>query len=266
MIWLLLTAWIALALATLLWTDADRARALHFIGYRVLPEPRVIMDRAGGSPYLARWYLIGAKPSVDEHGNPIGKVKKSPYQVLLHRFFRGDHDGELHSHPWRWAVAIVLAGGYVEERRVGDRVVTRRCGPGTINVIRAEDFHRVDLIGEESWSLFITGPKVADWFFWCRERFERAQWRAFLAWKQEGAAEPTWTTDAREPTTMLVKAWTSGYEYGRVIESKLGAGLDAAKLQKSNERLERALLASEAERDALRSILATERGTGAADV
>jgi hypothetical protein len=232
---------------------------LHAITARIAP-PRIIYDRDGGTPYLARWYLVGAKPNVDAHGNPTGKVKKSPYQVLLHRFFRGDHDGELHSHPWRWAIAIVLVGGYMEERRVGDRVVTRRCGPGTINVIRAEDFHRVDLIGAESWSLFMTGPKVADWFFWCRERFARAQWRAFLAWKQEGAPEPVWTSDVRELITRVIRAHRAGYELGVQVGREVAAH-DAAhdELTKRNARLERALLASEAERDALRSILATEK-------
>jgi hypothetical protein len=164
---------------------------------RFLAAPRTIMDRDGGSPYLSRWYLIGAQPEVNRHGNPVGRVRKSPIQVLLHRFHRGDHDGELHSHPWAWAIAIVLAGGYVEDRRVGDRVITRRCGPGTINVIRADDYHRVDLIGAESWSIFITGPKATTWFFWCRERLARSPWRSFLAWKQDGAECAEWEPDSR---------------------------------------------------------------------
>lgn len=171
--------------------------ALLRLANTFLRTPRTIMDRDGGTPYLSRWYVVGKQPEVDRHGNPTGNVAKDDVQVLLHRFHRGDHDGELHSHPWRWAVAIVLAGGYVEERRVGDRVVSRWCGPGTVNVIRAEDFHRVDLIGTESWSIFITGPKVASWFFWCRRRLARAPWRAFLAWKQDGAVEPEWTRDSR---------------------------------------------------------------------
>lgn len=270
---------VALALAALLWTDADRLRALHFLDKHVLPEPRVIMDRAGGTPYLARWYLIGNRPKVDDHGNPIGVVKKDAFQVLLHHFFRGDHDGELHSHPWRWAVAIVLAGGYTEERRVGDSVIVRRCGPGTINVIHADDYHRVDLLGAESWSIFITGPKVADWYFWCRNRLARAPWRPFLAWKQDKAAPPTWTPDVRDPE--LAEARRLGFDLG--IETALRSADDfgdtsrerivvdarharaifaesaeEARLRRRVAHLERALLTSEAERDALRAILESE--------
>lgn len=162
-----------------------------------LAAPRVIYDRDGGSAYLARWYLVGKKPEVDVHGNPLRPTTEESAQVYLHRFFRSDHDGELHSHPWKWSIAIVLAGGYIEERRVGDDVVSIRRGPGSINLIRSNDFHRVDLIGAESWSLFIAGPKSGSWFFWCRERLARAPWRAFLAWKQEGAASAEWTPDER---------------------------------------------------------------------
>lgn len=162
-----------------------------------LAAPRVIMDRDGGTPYLARHYLIGKRPAVDQHGNPVRAERPSTPQVYLHRFFRSDHDGELHSHPWRWAVAIILAGGYAEERRVGDRVETKLRLPGSIVFLRGEDFHRGDLLAPESWSLFIVGPKVSNWFFWNRDTKLRAPWRSFLAWKQDGAAVAQWQPDSR---------------------------------------------------------------------
>ncbi len=176
-------------------------RILHALAAR-LPAPRLIYDREGKSPYLSRYYLIGKRPSdddLDEHGNLREDARERPRRhliprVFLHRFHRSDADGELHSHPWAWAVAIVLSGGYSEERRVPpmnmsdwgvERTVVRRTfGPGSVNVIRADDYHRVDLLEDESWSLFISGPKLADWFFWDRETGDTTPWREFLEMRQ----------------------------------------------------------------------------------
>ena len=60
--------------------------------------------------------------------------------------------------------AELLAGGYVEER--GDCVRTFR--PGSINVIRKDDYHRVELLQPKtgSWRLFVAGRNVGtgrDW-------------------------------------------------------------------------------------------------------
>ena len=163
-----------------------------------LAAPRIIMDRDGGTPYLSRWYLIGTPPATDRHGNLVSSERRpSLPRLFLHRFFRSDHDGELHSHPWRWAVSLILAGGYREERRVGDRVVVVERRPGSVVFLRGDDFHRVDLLGSESWSLFLVGPKGLDWFFWDRATKRRAPWRSFLAWKQDNATQAEWTPDSR---------------------------------------------------------------------
>jgi len=163
-----------------------------------MPAPRVIQGGTSGAPYLSRWYLIGEKPSTDVHGNPVASRNEDPaFQLYLHRFHRSDDDAELHCHPWKWAIALVLAGGYYEEKRVGDQVFSFARRPFSINVIRADDYHRVDLIGVDSWSLFLAGPKAGSWFFWCRRRLARAPWRAFLAWKQDGGEQPKWEPDSR---------------------------------------------------------------------
>ena len=161
-----------------------------------LDPPRVIYDRAGGSPYLSRWYVFGApvandgKPVFGYDGNPREGVtwddRKGPVALYLHRFHRGDDDDDLHDHPWKWSIAIILAGGYSEERRVRgtDRVIRRAIKPWTINVIRGDDFHRVDLIEDDSWSLFIAGPRVSSWSFWDRHTGETVPWRTFIARKR----------------------------------------------------------------------------------
>lgn len=89
----------------------------------------------------------------------------------LHHYLRSDPDGGLHDHPWNWAVAWPLCGGYVEERfaglgggRFGVRFINRR--PGIPYKLTGDDFHRLILNGAEtSWSLFWTGATVKDWGF-----------------------------------------------------------------------------------------------------
>jgi hypothetical protein len=135
---------------------------------RHLPDPRVIYDRAGVSPYLSRWYLHEHR-----HGKGIA--------IFLHCFHRGDDDLELHNHPWTWSVALILAGGYREERRVGDDVIVRQLRPFSINVIRGTDFHRVDLYNNEAWSLFVAGPQTGlSWGFWNRLTRTFTPWREFI--------------------------------------------------------------------------------------
>lgn len=135
-----------------------------------------------GDPYLLRIYL---------HRRPKGRperlrdrVRRRLPGVYLHCFLRSDADRELHSHPWRWALAILLAGGYHEQRRaattdpatglsrVSERL--RRAFPlaGCFNVLREDDYHRVELLKDPSgaekrcWTLFIAGPRVRQWGFW----------------------------------------------------------------------------------------------------
>lgn len=168
----------------------------------LLPEPRVIYDRMGSTPYLSRWYLLGApRPSdPDLPGNLLDSTtsiwQRLPVNLFLHRFHRGDDDGALHNHPWPWAVSFVLAHGYSEERRVGDTVIRRRVYPFTFNFIRGEDYHRVDLIDDQqAWTLFLVGPKTDTWYFWDRERKARSHWRDFIL---QGADKATWEPDSRE--------------------------------------------------------------------
>ena len=164
-------------------------RALLWLTTHILPPPRVIKDRQGKTPYLSRWYLVGGaknpsgRPAFNAEGNPDEETEFRPgIHVYLHRFHRSDDDDAPHNHPWRWAVSFVLAGGYSEERRTkDDRVVRRDVRPPAINVIRHTDFHRVDLYEEDAWSIFVAGPRIADWGFWDRVTKEYWPWRDFIA-------------------------------------------------------------------------------------
>ena len=176
-------------------------RAFHYFTKLCLSPPRVIFDREGGRPYLSRWYLTSAQGDVDPDLFDA-RTETTPEwlpKLFLHRFHRSDDDHALHSHPWRWAVAYVLVGGYSEERRVGDQVVRRDVRPGCLNFFFFSDtFHRVDLYEEDAWSLFLVGPKTGDgWHFWDRDTKMRCGWRDFVL-SRRGGPVPPWVADRRE--------------------------------------------------------------------
>lgn len=109
-------------------------------------------------PYLLRYFVI-------PHNSVVN--------VYLHKFVASDDPDALHDHPWMFA-SLCLAGRYREILPSG-RAELRR--PGTVAVRRAAARHRVELLADgrggehPCWTLLVTGPKVREWGFWCRERF-----------------------------------------------------------------------------------------------
>ena len=104
-----------------------------------------------GEPYLERYHLFRL---------PGGGG------AYIHRFLDSDPDRGLQDHPWRKALGVVLAGGYLEQRLAGDRVVERTLGPGRINRLTGKDFHRIVLPkGREAWTFFMHTGTVKDWGF-----------------------------------------------------------------------------------------------------
>lgn len=124
-----------------------------------------------GNLYLTRTYLTGRS----SEGWKVG--------AFLHHFHRGDKDRELHNHPWNYAGGLILAGGYTEERRQKDgSIKTTVHKPGSFNIIRGNDFHRVELLDKENgcWTLFFRYKRVQDWGFWDRNNDKFTPWREFL--------------------------------------------------------------------------------------
>ena len=151
------------------WSFADRAiRAACVALAERLPSPTVYRGRAGR--YLTRW------PLVDRGRNAS--------RLCLHFFHRSDEDQELHTHPWAWAVAIQLAGGYWETRRDAGSLWVRvlRRGPGSVVFLRPDTAHRVELLDRErgSWSVILTGPITQSWGFYERRAWRFTPWRDFI--------------------------------------------------------------------------------------
>lgn len=135
-----------------------RTHRLQVLGSWSDRLPCKLIQREDGMPYLRRYYV----------------TTFFDLRVYLHQFVGSDPGEALHSHPWRWALSIILFGWYGEERFRGDpgqpplRRVVRRW-----NLLMGESFHRVvmprDLTAEwpgvtaqesvngprECWSLFI---------------------------------------------------------------------------------------------------------------
>lgn len=116
---------------------------------RLLPFRRRTIMREG-RPYLTRIYLT---PST----GALGRWWRARFRGrFLHCFHMSDPDG-LHNHPWRDARSLILRGAYCEERR--GYWTTRIFWPGMTNVLNENDWHRVDLMSDEVWTLFSPGAK-----------------------------------------------------------------------------------------------------------
>jgi hypothetical protein len=73
-------------------------------------------------------------------------------------------------------VSLILAGGYIEHRH---REPPRAFLPGERNVIAAADFHRVELVAGDAWTVFRTGRYVGTWEFLDVTTGQRIPWRDF---------------------------------------------------------------------------------------
>lgn len=133
--------------------------------------PHFTIPDSESNPYLTRYYLFGKDRAF---GN-----------VFLHHFHKSDSDMDpdgwllLHNHPWPWSLSLILLGGYYEIRRQPDgSCPARKFLPGSFNYLSHKDFHRVDLIQKDCWSLFFTGwrSKKRSWGFWNRHTNAYRDW------------------------------------------------------------------------------------------
>lgn len=129
----------------------------RFLGWLVRRLKVRRIEAEDGLLYLERARLRGWMP--DDR-------RDVRWSLYLHRFHRPDLDRALHNHPWKWAVSLVLAGGYTEEyldSKGAQRV--RRLRPWRLNILTQNSFHRITELHGEVWTLFLTGPKVSSWGF-----------------------------------------------------------------------------------------------------
>ncbi|KQM65813.1 hypothetical protein ASE75_06175 [Sphingomonas sp. Leaf17] len=121
-------------------------------------EPDFVIGPAE-DPYLRRWWILR---------------RNTGCNVYLHEILRSDDDRALHDHPWA-NTSMLLDGRYVEHTP-GGKAALREAG--WIGTRAAEDSHCLEILpGERAISLFITGPKVREWGFYCPKGW--VHWRDF---------------------------------------------------------------------------------------
>ena len=97
--------------------------------------------------FLERWFLVPRTPLLE---------------VFLNHFIGSDKVEALHDHP-SFTLSLVLKGGYIEHLKGG---VTRERGAGDVLWRSPWMLHRIEMKpGGESWSIFITGPRLREWGF-----------------------------------------------------------------------------------------------------
>lgn len=155
--------------------------AMRFVADRRPPD---VIIGGEADPYMRRWWVI---------------PRNRWFNVYLHHFLRSDDDRALHDHPW-WNISWLLDGSYFEMVPVDDR---EPAGPsraiyrtsGAFAFRKAEAAHRIVLqttfwpgsgrsLEKPVWTLFITGPKVRVWGFWCPKGWK--DWRDFTSFRSKG--------------------------------------------------------------------------------
>lgn len=94
------------------------------------------------------------------------------FNIYLHNIKRSDDPRAPHDHR-SFTISWILKGGYVEHLfwRHYERVQKWR-GAGDIVFRSPWTAHRLDLPNhpvEETWTVFITLPRLRTWGFWCRK-------------------------------------------------------------------------------------------------
>lgn len=121
-------------------------------------------------PYMLRWWIT---------------PRNRWFNVYLHHFLRSDDDRALHDHPW-FNMSILLAGRYTEHTISAGGVNHKKVfAAGAIKLRGPRYAHRVELTDGPCWTLFITGPRVREWYFHCPNGLRH--WKEFVDSRDSGA-------------------------------------------------------------------------------
>lgn len=157
-----------------------RGWADRIIGLRGVRRPDFTVG-SPDAPYLLRWWVI-----------PRNRF----FNVYLHCFCRSDDDRALHDHPYLFNCSVLLRGQYREWvpcncAQCGidgnGNQYTDRTAPAIAPRWGASP-HRIELTNGTCWTLFITGPRVREWGFYCPQGWK--PWHKFTAPGKPGEMGP----------------------------------------------------------------------------
>ncbi len=138
---------------------------------RVTRRPADFVIGGPERPYLLRWWLVPRNPLCN---------------VYLHCFLRSDDDRAHHSHPWLFNFSTLLRGEYTEHVIERGGLLQRSIRKlGDIKFRWGAAPHRIELHAGHCWTLFVTGPRVRQWGFYCMER-GWIHWKLFTAADSHG--------------------------------------------------------------------------------
>lgn len=187
--------------------ESIRLRLERWAKHKIATTPPDFIIRPKGVDQTLRWFVIPK--------NPL-------FNIYLHKFVESDEDRALHDHPWV-NCSILISGEYQEHIRHEAKgrllivntllriptvwIESLRRRQGFCYFRRPSTAHRVELITEIkvdhiSWNglndfsvgglriskpvitLFITGPRVRNWGFWCPKGWRR--WQDFCDVRDKG--------------------------------------------------------------------------------
>lgn len=125
----------------------------------MLPNPKTGLKE----PYLTRYYLFGKDR---KFGN-----------IFIHQFHMSDLEDDLHNHPFKYSLSLILSGGYKEEIYKNNQFYIKIRKPLSFNFISNKIFHKVTLLKNSSWSLFLAGPRSSEWGFLNPETKQFKHWK-----------------------------------------------------------------------------------------
>lgn len=131
-------------------------------------EPDFQVVRNDRDVYLRRWWVI---PRNDD------------FNIYLHNMLRDD-DPILHDHMYvshSLCLDGVLREVYQEYPPIGS-IETRMVGEGDVTIRSPGMAHQLIVI-VEAWTIFVTGPRVKQWGFWCPKGFRH--WSKYVATNQD---------------------------------------------------------------------------------
>ncbi len=106
---------------------------------------RIIITDKDGNPYLERVYL-----NEQDDGS----------KTYLHIIYQSDDDRDMHNHPFNFTSRIVY-GSYINHMKTGSVTYSE----GQTNIMRADDFHRLEVLRGPVVTIVDRGPKIREWGF-----------------------------------------------------------------------------------------------------
>ncbi|MGE0845508.1 MAG: hypothetical protein AB7L41_04510, partial [Flavobacteriaceae bacterium] len=135
----------------------------HSLRRFLLARARAVMARRApdfeigpaGDPYMQRWWLL---------------PRNRAFNVYLHRMLHDDDDRALHDHPWP-SLSLMLDGRIIEHFSTdpadGGWLECRWLLAGDVVWRPARFAHRLVIPSPPAITVFITGPRLREWGFWC---------------------------------------------------------------------------------------------------